>query len=166
MLIKREALHETGAQSNHLRQAAIHYIATSDGPPVSKARDEGRKAGQTLRSNTTEVNNVSPWERRQRGGPYYTRSRKVAGRVVREYVGTGPLAELAAEIDAEGRLQRERQRQLWREERERIGTLENPVEDLCDASEILAQATLVAAGYRRHKRGEWRKRRERRAGTT
>jgi hypothetical protein len=44
---------------------------------------------------------LSPWERRQRGGHYYTRSHKVYGRVVREYVGTGPLAKLAAETDAE-----------------------------------------------------------------
>jgi hypothetical protein len=107
---------------------------------------------------------VSPWEHRDRGGLYYTRSHKVAGRVVREYVGTGPLAELAAEIDTEERWQREGQRQSWREECECMQALEQPIEELCEASETLAQATLIAAGYRRHNRGEWRKRRERRAG--
>jgi hypothetical protein len=34
---------------------------------------------------------VSPWERRERGGLYYTRSRKEGGRVIREYVGGGIL---------------------------------------------------------------------------
>jgi hypothetical protein len=82
--------------------------------------------------------------------------------VIREYVGTGPLAELAAELDAEERWQREEQRQAWRDERERMVTLEAPIEELCEASEILAQSALVAAGYRQHNRGEWRKRREKR----
>jgi hypothetical protein len=106
---------------------------------------------------------VSPWERRQRGGLYYTRSRKVAGRVVREYIGTGPLAELAAELDAEERWQRGARRRAWREECELMEALEEPIGELCEATEILARATLVAAGYRQHNRGEWRKRRERRA---
>jgi hypothetical protein len=86
----------------------------------------------------------------------------VGGRVIREYVGTGPLAELAAELDAEERWQRGEQRQAWRDERERMETLEAPIEELCEASEILAQSALVAAGYRQHNRGEWRKRREKR----
>ena len=44
---------------------------------------------------------MSPWEKRERGGLYYTRSRKVNGQVVREYVGGGALGELAALIDAQ-----------------------------------------------------------------
>ena len=104
---------------------------------------------------------MSPWEHRDRGGSYYTRSHKVAGRVVREYVGTGPLAELAAELDAEERRQRQEQRQVWREELERMEALEGSIEELCEASEVLARAALVVAGYRRHNRGEWRKKRER-----
>ena len=34
------------------------------------------------------------WEIRERGGRYYTRSRKFGGRVVREYIGGGSIAAL------------------------------------------------------------------------
>ena len=43
------------------------------------------------------------WER----GRYYTRSRKVNGRVDREYLGTGEAAERAARQDALARQERE-----------------------------------------------------------
>ena len=99
------------------------------------------------------------WEKRERGGPYYTRSKKVNGRVIREYVGGGALGEIAARMDTLERRQREEEAALWREERERLEALDGITEELYEAAETLANATLVAAGYYRHKRGEWRKRR-------
>ena len=99
------------------------------------------------------------WETRERGGSYYTRSRKVDGRVVREYVGGGILGELAAQTDALERRQREEEAALLREERERLETLAGLTEELYQAAEVLAKAALIAAGYHQHKRGEWRKRR-------
>jgi hypothetical protein len=103
---------------------------------------------------------MSPWEKRERGGLYYTRSRKVGDRVVREYVGTGPLAKLAAEMDALERRQREKEAEAWQVERKRLEALDEPTEELCEATELLARATLLASGYHQHKRGEWRQRRE------
>jgi hypothetical protein len=79
---------------------------------------------------------VSPWERRERGGLYYTRSRKVDGRVVREYVGGGILGELAAQMDAERRRRRQEEEASRREERERLDSLVTPVEELCEAAEV------------------------------
>jgi len=105
---------------------------------------------------------LSPWERRERGGSYYTRSRKEGGRVVRQYVGGGLLGELAARMDAEGRRRREEREAAQREERERLDALVAPVEELCEAAEVIARAALLASGYHRHNRGEWRKRREQR----
>jgi hypothetical protein len=103
---------------------------------------------------------VSPWEKRQRGGAYYTRSRKVNGRVVREYVGGGVLGEVAARMDAEERRRREEEAAALKDEQERMETLTAPVEELCEGAEILARAALLVSGYHRHNRGEWRKRRE------
>jgi hypothetical protein len=100
------------------------------------------------------------WEKRERGGPYYTRSRKVGGRVVREYVGGGILGHLAALQDAQERQWQEEEAAVWNEERDSLEALVTPVEDLCEATEILYRAALLAAGFRRHQRGEWRRQRE------
>jgi hypothetical protein len=102
---------------------------------------------------------LSPWEKRERGGLYYTRSRKEDGRVVREYVGIGALGEIAALEDEYERRRRELEAAFWKEERESLDQLVAPVDELCEAAEVLARAALLAAGYRRHNRGEWRKRR-------
>jgi hypothetical protein len=99
---------------------------------------------------------VSPWERRERGGLYYTRSRKEGGRVIREYVGGGILGELAAQMDALERERREEQAARWKEEQEELDALEATVEELSETSDLLVRAALLASGYRQHNRGEWR----------
>ena len=104
---------------------------------------------------------MSPWEKRERGGLYYTRSRKVDGRVVREYVGGGALGELAALMDAQERQRREEEAAAWREEQERLEELAGLVDEFREAVETVARATLLAAGFRQHNRGEWRRRRDR-----
>ena len=103
---------------------------------------------------------MSPWERRERGGLYYTRSRKVGGRVVREYVGGGILGKIAAMEDEYKRRQREEEAAYLIEEQERTVELEKPVEELCKATDLLVRAALLASGYHQHNRGEWRLRRE------
>jgi hypothetical protein len=105
---------------------------------------------------------VSPWERRERGGLYYTRSRKEGGRVIREYVGGGVLGETAALEDEYERRRREEDAAFRKEERERLDALVEPVVELCEAAEVIASAALIAVGYYKHNRGEWRKRREQR----
>jgi len=100
------------------------------------------------------------WERRERGGLYYTRSRKVNGKVVREYVGGGVLGEIAARMDAEERRRREAEAAAWREERKRLEEFASLIDELCEGAETIARAALLTAGFRRHKRGEWRRQRE------
>jgi hypothetical protein len=63
---------------------------------------------------------LSPWERRERGGLYYTRRRRENGRVVRDYVGGSVLGEIAALEDECERRQREEEVAFWKEKRERL----------------------------------------------
>ncbi len=98
------------------------------------------------------------WENRERGGPYYTRSRREGGRVVREYVGGGLVGRLASEAD---RIERERREVRTLEEtreREKLEALAAPVLELEEAAVVLVRAHLIAAGCHRHK-GEWRRER-------
>lgn len=95
------------------------------------------------------------WER----GRYYTRSRREAGRVVREYVGAGPVGALAADLDALGRADRARERQAERALKAELAAGDAPLAELDAAADLLARAALLVAGYRQHNRGEWRKRR-------
>ena len=94
-------------------------------------------------------------------GRYYTRSRKVNGRVVREYVGAGRVAELAAEIDAVERERRRLEAFALRQEKDELAALDAELAAVAEAADLLARAALLAAGYHQHKRGEWRKRRGR-----
>jgi hypothetical protein len=107
------------------------------------------------RGKRQEVAQTVGWER-----GYYYRVRKENGRVVREYVGKGPVANLAAALDAEGRHEREAEYAARRRQRADLAALDAPMKDLNELADLLAKAALLAAGYHQHKRGEWRKRRE------
>jgi hypothetical protein len=98
------------------------------------------------------------WESRERGGRYYTRSRRVNGRVVRKYIGSGEPARIASESDDKRRVTRKAERQQRRTDLERLEALAAPVGELCEATEILFRAYLLAGGYYEHK-GEWRRER-------
>jgi hypothetical protein len=96
------------------------------------------------------------WESRE-GREYYTRSRRVGGRIRRQYVGRGELAELAAAADACRRAQRQIQAQEQRAEKARWQAAAQLLLELDAGVDLLAQAALLAAGFRQHDRGEWRR---------
>lgn len=100
------------------------------------------------------------WE--QRGSQtYFYRSVRVGGRVAKEYAGGGLMGLLAAEDDEDRRQSRAATRARERAERERWAALEAPADELGELTDALAGVALASAGYRRHDRGEWRRRRVR-----
>ena len=100
-----------------------------------------------------------PWETNRRGFRYYTRTLKGNGRRLRRYFGNGPAAERAAAEDRQGRAERAAAAERRRAERAHLIQAGAPVRALSDCTDLLTRATLVAAGYWQHDRGEWRKRR-------
>ena len=101
------------------------------------------------------------WEARSGTSRYYTRSKRVNGRIVREYVGQGPIAELAHQIDIGERLEREAKRKTFKAIQSRDSELDEKLDSFVNLSNAIASGLLILAGYHRHKRGNWRMRNER-----
>ena len=97
------------------------------------------------------------WETRRRNR-YYYRSRRVDGKVRKEYVGTGADAELVAKADAAAIESRDQERKELRGIVENVQAANSMMKNLDDAVRVLTAGSLLAAGYHQH-RGHWRKRR-------
>jgi hypothetical protein len=106
------------------------------------------------------------WETRRGRGRYYTRSRRAGGRIVRQYVGTGPVAELAAAADALRREGRRARAAALQAERARWEAARAALRRFAAGADLLTRAALLAAGYHQHDRGAWRRRRDRHPPTT
>ena len=98
------------------------------------------------------------WESRNGRGRFYTRSHRVGGKIVRVYCGTGDVGLLMAKQDDLKRKQIAAAKQACRKRQNEGDSLDRTVAAACDAIELFARASLIAAGYRQHRRGEWRKR--------
>ncbi len=93
--------------------------------------------------------------RRGRGG-YYYRKVWVGGRCRSVYVGSGLVARLSERLDRE----RREAAPVPRVDPTALALL-SQAEAYCDAVTATMRAHLEGSGYRRHKRGEWRRRRGR-----
>jgi len=96
-----------------------------------------------------------PWEKGQRGTKYFTRTVRRNGRDVRIYYGQGPEAEAAAREVEKGH----KQRQAWRETKQKVAAVEAAMEAFTGQCDGLLVAAMLAAG-RHSRKGEWRKRRD------
>ena len=95
------------------------------------------------------------WEK----GRYYTRSTKVNGRVEREYFGCGKVAEMIAMVDELQREERRAKAEALRQEMANSRALDQKVSAICNLADLMARAAMVSAGFHRHHRGDWRRRR-------
>lgn len=89
---------------------------------------------------------------------YYSRSRRVAGRVVREYVGGGDVGERAAAEDARRREEREAAKTAWQRKRDQYEAATQPLDQLAMAMEAAARGSLALAGFYHQDPGVWRQR--------
>ena len=86
------------------------------------------------------------WE--QRGSQtYYYRSVRRNGHVMKDYVGTGPLAALSAAEDAERQAQRHIEAEAWRQEQSALDALDRQIDAWWDMSTVLLKAILYVEGF-------------------
>ena len=123
--------------------------------PLAKARLMQPKTGHRRKCYTMA------WETRSGLELYYTRSRRVSGRIVREYIGQGPIAELAHQTDIEKRLEREAERKVFEAVQRRDAELDRTLDSFVELSNAVTIGLLILAGYHQHKRGNWRMSNER-----
>lgn len=100
-----------------------------------------------------------------RQGKYYVKSYRVGRRVTTQYIGSGPVAALAAHFDQEAQAERAERRALKRQ----IAELTSDAPALRVFFGYVrdqVRAALEQAGYHQHKRGEWRKRMGRKQQST
>jgi hypothetical protein len=97
------------------------------------------------------------WAKRGQSA-YYYRSQRVGKRVVSEYLGSGPEAEISARLDSRRREQRRETRELWNRSVARLQEADRLLDELSRRSQLLASAVLILSGLHNHN-GEWRRRR-------
>src|SRR3954465_12783999 len=100
------------------------------------------------------------WDVRN-GRRYYYRPRRVGQQVVRQYIGTGPLAEREAALDVERRARRAAEGEARRAQVRLFQEAEAPALELVKVTDLIMRAALVGSGFHQHDRGAWRKRRRR-----
>jgi hypothetical protein len=95
----------------------------------------------------------------QRGDKRYLyRSVKHQGRVHREYLGTGPVAEALYHVEMQERRQRHAAQEAWRQTLAEQTAIDTQIQRWWAQHELLLQALLYTEGFYRHDRSTWRKR--------
>lgn len=97
------------------------------------------------------------WEKRGQKR-YYVRKKRVNGRVVSEYVGSGEVGRLAELVDEQAREERRQAKERERAQKAQLKQIDDAISQFSDEIKQLVGQVLQANGYHQHK-GQWRKRR-------
>jgi hypothetical protein len=100
------------------------------------------------------------------GRPYLYKSIRRGSQVTSQYLGKGEDALLINAIETMDRDERDFERCWDAEQRKESNDLERALDVLAERALAFAGQTLESAGYHRHHRGDWRKRRGKRGYPT
>ena len=87
---------------------------------------------------------------------YYYRCVRRDGAVKKLYYGAGATGQLAAEVDALRRAERQAEADARKARKDRLDAAVTLTQDLSRGCDLLAAATLLVAGYHRPSRHLWR----------
>lgn len=102
------------------------------------------------------------FETRKAGGTryfYLSRRDPLTGRVRKEYLGTGPKADAAAQALAACRQQRADERRAIERLGAELRSADALTAELDEAATLVMEAALLSAGFHRANYSKWRKRR-------
>jgi hypothetical protein len=98
------------------------------------------------------------WEKRRNGLFYYRSYRDpTTGRVRKQYIGAGPVAEEAARQDTQRQAEKAARRRDERDAERQYEAAHRMLLSLIQNCDTITRAALVEAGYYQHHRGEWRR---------
>jgi hypothetical protein len=121
--------------------------------------------GSQKRCIRTEVDQMA-WESRGRGsGPYYYHSKKVAGKVKRQYLGKGEQARQTAAQVAERKAKRAARAEAERATAARYQAADALLLELIQVTDLVTKSALESQGFFQHNRGAWRRQRNVRNNT-
>jgi len=99
------------------------------------------------------------WDRKTKSGrSYYYQAKRINGRVLKTYVGSGKTAERAAQQDLELRRRQKADREYWEHVFSQFDENRQTTDALLAWTKLLMRSALVSQGYYQHHRGEWRMR--------
>lgn len=96
---------------------------------------------------------------KRRGLKYYYRSVRRGDRISNVYLGRGHAAELAAQVDALRRAERQREAQELGQLKQQLEPAQMTIKELSKMVELMTRSALLVAGWRQHVRSAWRKQR-------